>query len=292
VSTTPALAEGIHNIELDGVTMRYHVAGRGPVCVLHSGGPGVAWEYLRVPHLEKALTCVYVEPVGTGGSGRLPTHPDGYSLDRYVSFVDALLDHLDQPTVHLLGHSHGGFVAQRYAISHPDRLAGLVLYDTAPAAGPELMAEAARNMEAFLERYADRPEAQEAMATWKALATGTDEEYTRSMRGLLPAYFADSRVTAEAFATMHAGLRAWAVTSDEGPWQHHEALAKLHTPTLVLAGRWDFICGPRWACELYETIPDSQLVRFAQSGHFAHIEEPEEFASAVAGFIERNVAAG
>ncbi|WP_433294184.1 alpha/beta fold hydrolase [Pseudonocardia sp. CA-142604] len=291
MSTTPALTEGIHTIEPDGVTMRYHVAGSGPVCVLHPGGPGAAWEYLRAPHLEKDLTCVYVEPVGTGGSGRLPTHPDGYSLDRYVSFVDALIDHLDVPQVHLLGHSHGGFVAQRYAITHPDRLAGLVLSGTAPAAGPELMAEAGRQMEEFLARFPDRPEAHEAMATWKALATGTDEEYTRSMRGLLPAYFADSRAT-EAFATLRAELRAWAVTSDEGPWQHHEALATLHTPTLVLVGQWDFICGPRWAHELHETIPGSQLVTFEHSGHFVHIEEPEEFASAVAGFVERNVAAG
>jgi pimeloyl-ACP methyl ester carboxylesterase len=31
---------------------------------------------------------------------------------------------------------------------------------------------------------------------------------------------------------------------------------------------------------------------FEHSGHFGHIEEPEEFASAVAGFVERNVAAG
>lgn len=291
MSTTPALAEGVHNIELDGVTMRYHVAGSGPVCVLHSGGPGIAWESVRAPRLEQDLTCVYIEPIGTGASGRLPTHPDGYSLDRYASFVDALLDHLDVPKVHLLGHSHGGFVAQRYAITRPDRLAGLVLYDTAPAAGPELMAEASRNMEAFLERYADRFEAQEAMATWKNLATGTDEEFTRTARDLLPAYFADSRATPEAFATMQANLQAWAVTSDEGPWDHHDALATLRTPTLVLVGRWDFICGPKWACELYGAIPDSQLVQFAQSGHFAHAEEPEEFASAVAGFVERNLAA-
>jgi len=166
----------------------------------------------------KDLTYVYVEPVGTGGSGRLPTHPDGYSLDRYVSFVDALLDHLDVPQVHLLGHSHGGFVAQRYAITHPDRLTGLVLCDTAPTAGPELMAEAGRQMEEFLGRFPDRPETQEALATWLTLATGTDEEYMRSLRGLLPAYFADFRVTAEAFAAMRAELRAWAVTSDESPW--------------------------------------------------------------------------
>jgi proline-specific peptidase len=289
VRTTSALEEGTHTLELTGVTMRYHVAGRGPVCVLHSGGPGIAWESLRAPRLEEELTCVYIEPVGTGASGRLPTHPDGYSLDRYVSFVDALLDHLDVPQVHLLGHSHGGFVAQRYAITHPDRLAGLVLYDTAPAAGPELMAEAARNMEAFLARFPDRPEVQEAMATWQALATGTDEEYTRSMRGLLPAYFADSRASAEEFSALHAALRASAVGSDEGPWQHHEALASLQTPALVLVGQWDFICGPRWARELQEAIPDAELVTFEKSGHLAHLEEPEAFTRAVAGFVERNV---
>ena len=286
-----ALGEGTHALELDGVTMRYHVAGSGPVCVLHPGGPGVAWESVHAPRLEEHLTCVYIEPVGTGASGRLPAHPDGYSLDRYASFVDALLDHLDVPQVHLLGHSHGGFVAQRYAIAHPDRLTGLVLSGTAPAAGPEFMAEAGRGMEEFAARFPDRPEAQEAMATWQALAIATDEDYTRTMRGLLPAYFADSRVSAEAFAAMHADLQAWAVTSDEQPWQHHDALARLRIPTLVLVGRWDFICGPRWARELHEAIPGSQLVTFEHSGHLMHVEEPEAFAEAVSDFVRKNVAA-
>ncbi|WP_433558566.1 alpha/beta fold hydrolase [Pseudonocardia xinjiangensis] len=287
--TTPALQEGTHTLELNGVPMRYHVAGRGPVCVLHPGGPGIGWDYLRMPLLEKKLTCVYVEPIGTGESGRLPEHPGGYSVDRYVEFVEALLDHLGVPDVHLLGHSHGGFVAQRYAIRHPDRLAGLILFDTAPLAGPEIMVDAAQNLERFLERYADRPEAQEAMATWKALATGTDEEYTASMRGLLPAYFADSR-TVEAYDVMRTSLQAWAVTSDEGPWRHHDALAALHLPTLVLTGRWGFICGPRWGQELHETIPGSQLVVFENSGHLGHLEEPETFAVAVTGFVEQNLA--
>jgi pimeloyl-ACP methyl ester carboxylesterase len=64
----------------------------------------------------------------------------------------------------------------------------------------------------------------------------------------------------------------------------------LRTPTLVLVGRSDFICGPRWARELNETIPGSQLVTFRHSGHLAHVEEPEEFAVTVAGFVERNPA--
>ena len=75
-----ALAPGTHEIVVDGVTQRYHVAGAGPVCVVHSGGPGIAWEYMRMPRVEAALTTVYVEPVGTGESGRLPDHPRTYHL--------------------------------------------------------------------------------------------------------------------------------------------------------------------------------------------------------------------
>jgi pimeloyl-ACP methyl ester carboxylesterase len=131
------------------VRQRYHVAGAGPVCIVHSGGPGVAWEYLRMAAVEAELTTVYVEPVGTGESGRLPDHPRGYTVDRYSQFLHGIIEHLGLPKVHLLGHSHGGLVAQRYALERSDRLVGMILYDSAPAAGSELFAEATRNLGTF-----------------------------------------------------------------------------------------------------------------------------------------------
>jgi proline iminopeptidase len=74
---------------------------------------------------------VYVEALGTGESGRLETHPHGYARSLYAEVLDRLIDHLGLAKVHLLGHSHGGFVAQRYALDHADRLAGLILYESA-----------------------------------------------------------------------------------------------------------------------------------------------------------------
>ena len=47
----------------------------------------------------------------------------------------------------------------------------------------------------------------------------------------------------------------------------------------------DFICGEKWARQLHDGIPGSQLVVFGESGHFAHLEEPEAFFAAVLGFI-------
>src|SRR5689334_22596343 len=126
-----------HTIELNGITQRYHVHGSGPVCLAHPGGPGAFWDYLRMPLLEEHLTMIYVEPIGTGGSGRLASHPDGYTRARYAAAVDGLIDHLGVDSVYLLGHSHGGFVAQYYALQHPERVTGVILYDSAPVTGPE-----------------------------------------------------------------------------------------------------------------------------------------------------------
>jgi pimeloyl-ACP methyl ester carboxylesterase len=105
-----------------------------------------------MPAVEEFLTMVYVEPLGTGGSQRLPSHPNGYTRQRYTRSLIGLLDRLSLPRVFLLGHSHGGFVSQYLALHHPDRLSGLVLYESAPATGPERMAEAATRVGEFVHR--------------------------------------------------------------------------------------------------------------------------------------------
>ena len=103
------------------------------------------------------MTVVYLEPLGTGKSGRLRSHPDGYVRTLYADVIERLLDHLRVERVHLLGHSHGGFVAQRFGLDHPDRLTSLILYESAAATGPEHGAEAARQVNAFIARHAGNP---------------------------------------------------------------------------------------------------------------------------------------
>lgn len=151
---------------VDGVRQAYRVTGAGPVCLVHSGGPGVHPEYLRMSALEGHMTMVYVDPVGSGDSGLLP---DGdYSMSRYARFAEAVLDDIGAPTGYFLGHSHGGFVALQFGIDHPDRLDGLILYDTAPVYGRELTETATREMAAFAQRWPDRAEAAEASRMWDA----------------------------------------------------------------------------------------------------------------------------
>jgi proline iminopeptidase len=72
-----------------------------------------------MPAIEEVLTTVYVEPIGTGESCRLTDHPNGYTIDRYSHCVHGLIEYPEVPQVHFLGHSHGGFVAQRCALRCP-----------------------------------------------------------------------------------------------------------------------------------------------------------------------------
>ena len=130
------LAPGQHTAVIGGAAVVYHVFGKGPVLVAHSGGPGCDWSYLRMPEVEKVATVVYIEPIGTGASARL-ANPAEYSRELDVSNVEGLRIHLGLDKIVLLGHSYGGFVAQTYALMYPQHLGGLLLYDTSPTNGPD-----------------------------------------------------------------------------------------------------------------------------------------------------------
>lgn len=289
--TSDPLAEGSHSFDADGIALRYHVHGSGPVCVAHPGGPGIAWNYLRSSALEQRLTMVYLEPAGTGASDRLTTHPHGYTRARYSGHLAALIDHLGVPRVHLLGHSHGGFVAQYHAIHRPDQLAGVVLYESAPATGPEFGAEAGRMVGALAERYAGHPALADVLNAFAAIPhIADDETMVRVARGVIPAYIASYWADPAPWTDFQKTVQA---TYISGMDEHgapdtvddRAELSRLSVPTLIVVGRFDVICGERWAEELYKLIPGSRLLVLENSGHFGHLEEPDVFAESVEAFV-------
>ena len=286
-STVTALTPGVHQVEIDGVRQVYHVAGAGPICLVHSGGPGMSWDYLRIPALETHLTMVYLEPIGTGASGRL-ADPREYRIDTYARFVHGVLEHLGVPRAYLLGHSHGGFVAQRYALQHPDRVAGLILFATSPVTGAEFWADAMANLQKVPALLPHRPEAAGLPAAFQqALAATDDDTLTERMRQVLPAYFADYWAQEAEIAPGFATFRAWTAPSggeEPAPFDVRAALGSLAVPALVISGEHDFICGVRWGRMLHEALPKSQLLEL-DCGHMAHLERPQAFTRAVVDFV-------
>jgi pimeloyl-ACP methyl ester carboxylesterase len=271
---------------VDGVKVSYHVAGSGPVCLAHPGGPGIHYEYLRMPDLEQHLTMVYLEPVGTGNSDLLP---DGdYSMENYAYYANQVVRHLGEEKVFFLGHSHGGFVALQFALDHPESLAGIIVYDSMAFNGPELGEEAGRKVDEFATEHAGDPLADQVVQAWSEDDTTPPDKaaHLDALGRLLPVYFKD-------FRGIEPRIADWMTTIDmtldpnrqPDLWDVRDRLTEIAVPTLVLVGVADFICGEKFARQLHDGIPGSQLVVFGESGHFAHVEEPAAFATAVLGFV-------
>ncbi|MBP2478299.1 proline iminopeptidase [Crossiella equi] len=279
----PVLAPGTHSIEVAGIRQRYHVAGSGPLCLVQPDGPGVHWEYLRLRALEQHLTMVYLEPAGTGGSGWLA---DGdYSQHRFAELADGVVDHLDGPQVHFLGHGHGGTVALQYALAHPERTAGLILYSTAPTwDGADFDHELALSLEAYLEA---RPDDEAVRVAAQAFGSGTvsdSDSFLEYLETIQPLYFADYAHT-DLTALREVFDATLMPRQTPAEWDVREQLGLVSVPALVLSGAHDVLCGPRWADVLTSGLSHATAAPFALSGHFAHLEQPEAFTKAVVDFL-------
>ena len=70
-------------------------------------------------------------------------------VERFSGQLADLVDTLDLSDVLLLGHSHGGFVVQHFALANPERVAGIILYDSSAVTGGEFMMAAGEGVAAF-----------------------------------------------------------------------------------------------------------------------------------------------
>ena len=62
-------------------------------------------------------------------------------------------------------------------------------------------------------------------------------------------------------------------------------LGRITAPTLMLAGRHDWICPPEFSEEIARLIPGSDLRIFERSSHSIRSDEPEAMVDAIWGFM-------
>ena len=131
--------------------------------------------------------------------------------------------------------------------------------------------------------------------TERILAASDPAEMEQMMATVLPFYLAEpdkpevAARLAEMSWVMRANLaagKAW----EGGLYQSVDLrplLGRIISPTLIVAGELDFICGPAQARPIAAAVTGSQLVMLASCGHIPSIEAPQEYRQAVADFLRR-----
>ena len=275
----------------DGRKLGYRQLGNGPVLVCHPGGPGFSSLYFGdLAGLWEKYTLVLVNPRGTGGSDK-PADVRAYQIADYVDDVEALREHLGLERLMLLGHSHGGMVAQAYAAKHPGRVRKLVLASTLARFGSDH--EAA--MRAGMDQRSNQPWYPDALAALEAEQEGkfqTDEEMAELVFRELPLYFARYGPVesgyVETLKTEIPNADTLKLFNNEifNTFDLRDQHSLISAPTLVITGSEDFICGPLCSDELAAGIDGSKKVIVGDAGHFLFVEQPEAFHSEVVDFLD------
>ena len=120
-------------VTVGGHRMHYYVIGPasgGPVVLVHGlGGRSEDWRNLA-PYLVRAGFRVYTpDLLGFGGSDKPGDF--SYSVPDQAQAVVGFMDSVGLKQVELGGWSMGGWIAQEMAAAHPERVARLVLFDSA-----------------------------------------------------------------------------------------------------------------------------------------------------------------
>jgi proline iminopeptidase len=268
-----------------GATIYYEVrgGGPGPPLFLANGGPGFDHVYLHVSDVWDELA--ETRPVvfwDQRGNGRSPALKDGQScnLADQIADLDALRAHLGFERIDLLGHSWGGYLAMAYAARHPDRVAHLVICDSAAPKWSDTRF-------LFEDVYPEGVERQragafaEALGDEAALAAYLQEYmamlfYAPEKRDAFVAVSSTFDYTRAVNETLNADLQRYDLNPE---------LPKFRFLTLVVTGRFDMNVAPSVAYGIHQAIPGSHLAVFERSGHLPFYEEPAAFRALLEDFL-------
>ena len=255
-----------------------------PVAFVIHGGPGgdhTGFKPALTPLAER-MQLVYFDHRGQGRSAK--GDPATYTLDENVEDMEALRQHLGLGPIVSIGTSYGGMVAMAHAARYPRSVSHLVLVVTAAHAGFN-----ARARQIVAER--GTAEQKEVAAQLWAGALDTPEKLRRYYDVMGPLYSRSHDPVAAKAGRDRGILSPEALNRAFAPGgflQHYDLrpeLARIVAPTLILAGRHDWICPPEFSEEIHRLIPGSDLRIFEHSSHSIRADEPQALLDAIAGFV-------
>jgi proline iminopeptidase len=278
-------------ISIRDVSLFVEVLGNGyPLCLMH-GGPGADhWSLVSFRRCADQFTLVFYDHRCNGRSEGAPV--SSMTWENLTADADARREKLGFEKWAVLGHSFGGHVALEYALRYPKSLSHLVLLDTG---GDSRWAR--QHAADLLAKRGYSPEKVKLVRRFFNGEIEPNEMFPALMR-FGDAYFHDPSPLMLARELIHGGWRSkiqpqafvFAGRHLLKDWTVMGRLGDINVPTLVMAGRDDFLFPPEHQIELAAGIPNARLRIIERAGHNAHDERPDEVIESVRGFISGDAA--
>lgn len=278
---------------LDRSGLRYHFVDQGsgnPVVMVH-GNPTWSFFFRRmIRSLSTDYRCIAPDHMGCGLSEKPDETRYDFQLHSRVADFSALMDHLSLKRVTLMVHDWGGMIAMAWAVANVQRVARIIITNTAgffPPGGKKIPLRLwiLRNLSALA-----RPAVLHAnlfargaiyMAPQKRLAAEVK-------KGLLAPY----NCPQHRLATLRFVQDIPLAPGDPGfdiVKQVDDHLATLaHIPMQILWGRHDFVFDVDYYKEWCRRFPEAETHLFDNAGHYLLEDVPDRIIGRVTDFLTRH----
>lgn len=267
--------------EVDGLTLHYVVAGRGPAVVLLHGLGGFAQSWRAT--IDALATRATVFAVDLPGFGRSAKPRTAYRLGYFARALHGFLDAVGIAQASLVGHSLGGAVAVTYALTHPARVERVALVAALVPGFSFRMS--------WGYRLIALPVVGEALALcgrapiYKAAIARCFHVPRPADVDFLIEHDYPIRTNAEARAAWLATARHIRADFVDHRADYRRAIATLDLPMLLVHGRQDPAVSGQHATEAAAGFPRAALRWVDDCGHFPHLEHPQAVNGWLADFL-------
>jgi pimeloyl-ACP methyl ester carboxylesterase len=262
----------------------------GPTVLLCNGLGTSPWAWPALLRPDCGVRVVSWNHRGVGGSAR-PADPERVDVTAFVEDAVAVLDDAGVDACPAVGWSIGVNTAFELAVTHPDRVTGLVAVAGVPGGTFSSMGAPLQ-----IPRFARRP-----------IALGVASTLERTGRALTPAVSRLPIGRRAAYALRHSGfmlpgadtavveraVREFLTTPVD--WYMHLAraaarhdrisLRRVKVPALFVAGTFDILASATDMRSAAERITGSRYVELRGS-HFVQMEHPEAVHRELLGFLD------
>jgi pimeloyl-ACP methyl ester carboxylesterase len=241
-----------------------------------------------MPPLAGDFHCLAPDLLGLGDT---ETPPDAdWSLRAQAAMIVAFLDRLGVERAHVVGHDHGGALAQLLAAEHPDRVGRLVLanaeaYDNWPSRDERPFVRLTQIPligDAVMWAWARRP-----LFRLTLTAAKTVHDRRALTDELLDGYIAAN------FSDRHRRAKTKRFLAGQLDPAHNrvtlgllDGLRRFDHPTLLIWATEDPHFGPQWGERLLRDIAGAtRLERLPDTGHLLMEERPDTIAAHIRDFL-------
>ena len=288
------------NVAVEGGEISYRLyephdkvaANRTPLIVLH-GGPGGshAAMYDSLNSLADDRSVIFYDQLGSHFSPAEMT-PDLMRVDRFAEEVTSLINALSLDKAILLGHSCGGAVATEFTLSHPEKVAGLIL--SAPLLSTQRWVDDCNILLSELP-----PDMQDTIRICEENGMTNSEEYKAANKFFCKQHYCRTE-NPPAFMEKHREKMNWSLYnamwgpsefSCHGNLKDVDYFPRLHEiemPVLLVCGEYD-TATPVTMRDAQERIKHATLKIIPNSGHAIHVDGNESYLAAISAFLSKEI---